>query len=64
MKGSKAEALKAIDHAIAKLRGPALEELERRHVVATLEYGREQVEGIDELKRARKATTPAEVQAP
>jgi hypothetical protein len=48
----KAEALKSIEHAIERLKDPdALEGLNRKLLVATLEHAKEQVGAIQEIKR-------------
>lgn len=52
---SRAEALKAIDHVKKMLEGPPLDPMGQRQCLATLEFAKEQVEAIQEVKRARKA---------
>jgi hypothetical protein len=57
---ARAEALKAIDHAIERLADPAtLAGLNHRLLVATLEHAREQVELIEETKRPRRKAADA-----
>lgn len=61
MVSHKAEALKAIFHLHAKLVGPEpIDPLTRRHLIATVEYARAEVEAIEELKKKRRRTPAAE----
>lgn len=51
----KAEALRALEHALARLAsGEPLDGLARMHFQATLEYAKEQLGQIQELQRARR----------
>ena len=55
---AKAEALTALDSIKKVLEGPApLEGLARRQLVTSVDYAIEKVGEIEELKRARRATT-------
>ena len=57
MNESKSEAVKAIQHVVEALAGPEpIEGLRRHQLRATLEFAQEQVNSIQELKRARRAT--------
>ncbi len=48
------EALRAIEHVEKMLTGPELTALGKRQCAATLEYAKEQVAAIEEVKRPRK----------
>lgn len=51
------EALKALEHVEKLLTGPTLDPLGQRQCLATLEFAKEQVALIQEVKRARKVKT-------
>lgn len=54
---SRAEALKAIEHVRKMLEGPPLDPMGQRQCLATLDFAKEQVEAIQEVKKRRKVAT-------
>lgn len=56
MNHAKAEALRALEHVVDRLKDHApIDGLERAQLVATIEYAAEQVAAIQELQRKRRA---------